>query len=476
MTKIAMIGAGSGEFSHRIVQDILFFDSLKDAHIALMDIDESKLKTVYQVMNNMKEQHRLSCRFSATTDRREALKGAEFIVCMIMVGGLDAYQLDIEIPLKYGVDQCVGDTLNPGGIFRGLRHVPALIEMLKDMEELCPDALFLNHANPMAICCWAMQKSFPHLQIVGLCHGVQHTTQLLCEWLGVDQKECEVLTAGINHMAWFLTFKHRGEDLYPRIWEKLDREGPILFEQYRFELMKATGYFCTESPGHTSEYLPYFRHREDLKELFGGPWLAGETGGDYKAHRAGQEANQALLDSMARGEVPIPYEPGRRSREYTADIINAKLTGEPFGFAGNVLNKGFITNLPYDCCVEVPVFVDGKGLHPTYVGDLPKVCAALCRSNISVQELAVEAALHGDFEAAYHACLVDPLTAATLAPHEIRNMVEEMFEAEMRWLPQFQGKRNAYPGARVGRLETGARTMKLGDNVYARLFTSGDYV
>lgn len=475
MAKIALIGAGSVEFTKRLVNDILFFDSLKDAHIALMDIDDKRLALTYKVMENMKDQHGLACTFTATSDRREALKRADFAISVIMAGGMAAYEADINIPLRYGVDQCVGDTLNPGGIFRGLRHIPALVEMMKDVEEVCPDVLFLNHSNPMPICCWAIQKSYPDVRFVGLCHGTQHTTELLCRWLGVDSRECEVLAAGINHMAWFLKFEHEGQDLYPRIWERLDREGPVMFEQFRFEMMKATGYFMTETSGHLSEYVPYFRRREDLMALFGGPWLAGETAGYLKYTLNKAEYDDQLMSAMASGEMPVPYEEGKKSVEFTADIMNARLTGTPFRFAGNVLNKSFITNLPFDCCVEVTVFVDRDGFHPTHIGDLPPVCAALCRSNVSVHELAVRAALEGDYEAAYHACLMDPLTAAVLAPHEIRNMVDEMFEAQMEWLPQFKGRKNTYPGATVGRLENGVKDVKVGANVYAELMVEGLY-
>jgi alpha-galactosidase len=468
MTRIAMIGAGSVEFCQRLVQDILNHRSLQDAHIILMDVDAERLEIVRKVMDNMKEQHELPCTFSATTDRREALNGADFVVAMIMVGGMDAFKADIQIPLEYGVDQCVGDTLNPGGIFRGFRHVPALMEVCRDIEELCPDALFLTHVNPMAICCWAIQESFPHLHIVGLCHGTQNTTELLCKWLDVPEDECHALYSGINHMAWLLEFEHNGEDLYPRMWDKLDSEGPIMFELYRFEMFKATGYFCTETAGHTSEYVPYFRHRPELVELFGGPWLAGETAGDLNVRLGMLEYYEDQMAAMASGELPVPYEAGKRSAEFTAEIMDARLTGVPYRFAGNVINRGFIPNLPQGSCVEVPVFADSDGFHPTYVGDLPKVCAALCRSNVSVQELAVEAALEGDYEAAYQACLVDPLTAATLAPHEIRNMVDEMFKAQVRWLPQFQGKSNLYPGATIGRMETGVKEIEVGENVYPR--------
>jgi alpha-galactosidase len=447
-----MIGAGSAGFCKRLIQDILCFDALKDAHIVLMDVNPERLGTVEKVMCNLKRQQNLSCTFSATTDLEEALTGAQFAISMIQVGGLEPYKIDIEIPLKYGVDQCVGDTMNPGGLFRGLRHIPAFLEMLEVMDRVCPDVVFMNYANPMAICSWAKLKAYPHIQSVGLCHGVQHTTNMLCKWLGVESSECDVLTAGINHMAWFLKFEHQGKDLYPQIWQKLDKDGPIEGESYRFEMMKAAGYFMTESPGHLSEYLPYFRNRKELQELFGGPGFSGETGAYLNMCTIGLEKYNQTMDDWASGKEAVPYDPKEISVEYAADIMNAVVTNIPFRFAGNVLNKSFIPNLPYDCCVEVPVFADRLGLHGSHVGAIPEQCAALCQSNISFQKLAVKAGLDGDYEAAVHACMVDPLTSAALAPHEIRNMMDEMFEAQMEWLPQFQGKTNDAVANRVGRL------------------------
>lgn len=469
MTKVAMMGAGSAGFCRMLVEDILSFESMKEIHFALMDVDPERLDLVYRSMLRMKEEHTLACTFSATTDRREALTGADFAISMIQVGGLEPYKLDVSIPLKYGIDVCVGDTVNPGGIFRGLRHVPALLDMIRDMQDVShPEIIFMNYANPMAIVSWAMQKMYPDTTSVGLCHGVQHTTNMLCQWLGVGVEECDVLTAGINHMAWFLKFRHKGSDLYPRMWDKLAAEGPIRGEEYRFEMMKATGYFMTESSGHLSEYLPYFRKRKDLLELFNGPGFSGETA--YYLNSCLQHRDKYLeeMRELADGRKPVPFRRGYKSVEYASNIMNAKLTGEITRFAGNVLNKGFITNLPYDCCVEVPVFVDRLGLHASYVGHIPEQCAALCQSNISAQELAVKAAINGDPEAVYHACMLDPLTAAVLAPHEIRNMVDEMLEAQAPWLPQFKGKSSHAPGHRVGRLPTGAKSLAVGAEVSSK--------
>ena len=461
MIKIVMIGAGSAGFCKILIEDILFFESLKNAHIVLMDIDPHRLDIVEKVMNNLKKQENLTCNFSATTDLKKALTNADFAISMIQVGGLEPYKIDIEIPLKYGVDQCVGDTLNPGGLFRGLRHIPAFMDMLKIMTEVCPDIIFMNYANPMAICSWAKQIAYPQIQSVGLCHGVQHTTNMLCDWLNVDTDDCDILTAGINHMAWFLTFKHKSKDLYPEIWKKLDAEGPIKGEEYRFEMMKAAGLFMTESSGHLSEYLPYFRNRKDLQKLFGGPGFSGETSAHLKMCVDGLEYYNENMKIMAAGKEKIPFNSQKKSVEYAAEIINAVVTNVPFKFAGNILNKSFIPNLPYDCCVEVPVFADRLGLHGSYVGELPDFCAALCQSNVSFQKLAVKAGLEGDYEAAVQACMIDPLTSAALAPHEIRNMMDEMFEAQMEWLPQFQGKKNNVPASKIGRISNNVTAGKI---------------
>jgi alpha-galactosidase len=465
MVKVAMIGAGSIIFCKNIVQDMMTFDATQDAHFALMDTDAARLEMTYKAMCKMKEQNHLSCSFTASGDRREALKHADFVVIMIQVGGLEPYALDIEIPLAYGIDQCVGDTLGPGGIFRGLRHVPALLEIMRDVAEVSVrEVIVMNYANPMAICCWAMQKLFPHIDIVGLCHGTQFTTMEMCEWIGVPMDECETLTAGINHLAWFLKFMHKGIDVYPMIWEKTEKEGVKNDDKYRFEIMKAAGYYMTETSGHLSEYLSYFRTREDLKEKFNMPWFGGETGAYLKLCRMLCAASEKDMADWAGGRTQVPFE-RKRSVEFASHIMNAKITGTIARISGNVLNRGLITNLPEGCCVEVPVFVDRMGLHASHVGKLPEQCAALCRSNISVQELAVKAALEGDREAAYHACLLDPLTSAVCAPHEIRNLVDEMFAAQGQWLPQFKSAVNTSPGQRIGRAATSASIVGKGEQL-----------
>ncbi len=470
MPKVAMMGAGSAGFCRTLVQDILSYETMQDIHFSLMDVDPERLKTVHQVLSQLKKQHNLSCTFTATTDRAEAVADADFAISMIQVGGLEPYAFDIDIPLKYGVDQCVGDTVGPGGIFRGLRHVPALLDMLEEMTQHAkPEFIFMNYANPMAICSWAMQQEYPEISCVGLCHGVQHTTNQLCRWLDIPSTDVDVLTAGINHMAWFLEFSRDGEDLYPLMWEKLDKEGPIEGEDYRFEMMKAAGYFMTESPGHLSEYLPYFRKRQDIMDLFNGPGFSGETRYYLDSCSRGVARYKEQMNKWANGEEPVPFDKGHRSVEYASSIMNAKLGGDKTRLAGNILNKDFITNLPYDSCVEVPVFADRTGLHGAYVGDIPAQCAALCQSNISAQELAVDAALNGDHESVFHALLLDPLTAAVLAPHEIRNMADEMIEAQMQWLPQFQDNPPIAPAHTIGCLPNGANSLKSDAQVASKI-------
>ena len=392
MIKIAMMGAGSAGFCRMLVEDAVSYEALSDAHFVLMDVDAERASLVHEFMERAKEQHDLKCTFSASTDRREALTDADFAISMIQVGSLGPYKHDVEIPMKYGVDQCVGDTVGPGGVFRGLRHVPALNDILATMEEVSkPGAIFMNYANPMAIVSWATQKAHPGMHSVGLCHGVQHTTHMLCKWLDVPQEECDVLTAGINHMAWFLTFRHQGRDLYPEMWEKLDKEGPIQGEEYRFEMMKAAGYFMTESPGHLSEYLPYFRKRQDIMDLFNGPGFSGESLYYYNSCVRGHARYWEQVNKWISGEEPVLFRKNFRSVEYAAGIMNAKVTDAPFRFAGNVLNKGYITNLPYDSCVEVPVYADR--LRPARL--VRRQAAGAVRGAVPVQHLPAGAGREG---------------------------------------------------------------------------------
>ncbi len=400
-----------------------------------MDIDEKRLDLIASFARALVKQKSLPAKIEATTDRAECLQDADYVIVMIQVGGLEAYKHDVEIPLKYGIDQCVGDTLGPGGVFRGLRSIPVMLDICLDMEDLCPNALLMNYSNPMAINCWAMVME-SEIELVGLCHGVQHTAHFLADFAGVPREELDYWTAGINHMAWFLRLEHKGEDIYPRIWEKIGPAGKAEEdERYRFEMMKACGYFMTESSGHLSEYLPYFRKRKELMEQFNMPGFGGESLYYYHSNLESLEPHYEKIRKEIAGEIEIPF--GEKSVEHGANIIYACETGNTYRFNANIENTGLITNLPDGACVEVPTYVDRLGMHPCFVGDLPPQCAALCASNIAVQEMTVMGSMEGDREMIYRAVLADPLTAACLAPHEVRPMVDELFEVQRQWLPQF---------------------------------------
>ena len=426
--KVAMIGAGSVVFARRLLADLLSYPDLCEGTVALMDIDRGRLELIAALAQKMVAQQRAGLRIEATLERKEALEGADYVIIMIQVGGLDAFELDVAIPRKYGIDQTVGDTVGPGGVFRGLRTVPVLLDICRDMESLCPDALLINYANPMAINCWAMNKA-TRIKNVGLCHSVQGTAERLAHFIGAPMDEVAYWVAGINHMAWFLRFEWKGADAYPLLWQAM--QDPAIYNQdkVRFEIMRHFGYFVTESSHHMSEYIPYFRKRAELIEKYVTPrW-------DYlEICRSGWQPHYEQVRRQIAGEEPVEIS---RSHEYGIQIIHAMETNTPTRINGNVANTGLITNLPPGCCVEVPCLVDNTGIRPCYVGDLPAACAALNRTNINVQELAVKAALEGDREAARMAIALDPLTSAILSLEEIKDMVDEMFAAEATFLPQF---------------------------------------
>jgi alpha-galactosidase len=442
MPKITLIGAGSVVFTRNLSSDILLTPALQESTIALMDIDPERLAQAYALVQAIIDQRGLKAQVEATTDRREAVRDADYVITTFQQGGLDAYALDIEIPQRYGVEQCVGDTLGPGGVFRALRTIPVLIDLCRDMDDLAPDALLLNYVNPMAANCWAVDVATgrPH---VGLCHSVQGTSQMLAQWIGVPYDEVVYLCAGINHQAWFLEFRRDKEDLYPLIWEAIERPEVYAQEPVRIELMKHFGYFVTESSGHASEYLPYFRKNaqmvnEDLVPRFTDKinhWFDfGRTGGYLRFCIRWFEETQEFYRNLLEGVKDLPTE---RTHEYGSYIIEAIETNRPVRINGNVPNWGLIDNLPQGCCVEVPCLVDGNGIQPTAVGALPTQLAALNRTNVNVQELIVEAALTGDTEAVYHAVMLDPLTAAVCTLSQIRSMVDELLAAQSQWLPQF---------------------------------------
>lgn len=434
--KIAMIGAGSIVFCRTLLNDILATPALADSEIALMSRTEAKLRSMEAFARRMVSNSGAQAKIWATLDRREAIRDADFVVVMVQVGGVEAFESDYKIPLRYGIDQCIADSLGPGGIFRGLRTIPLLVEIARDMEELArPGAIMLQYANPMAANCLALGKA-SNISFVGLCHGVQTTLDLISRYCGVPKEEITYTCGGINHMDWFLRLEHKGRDLYPALREVFEKPEFYKNEKVRGEVFRHFGYFMTESTGHLSEYVPWFRKSKAALEAYcDEPGFGGETGAYYSWCRtvAGYYTEHDPLQFESTALEP-------RSVEYCSWIMEAVATGKPFRFMGNVRNDGYITNLPNGCCVETPTFADDTGLHPTVIGDLPPQCAALCMTNVNVQILAAEAALRSDPELVMQAAALDPLSSAVCTLDEIRRMCAEMLEAQRQWLPGFEGK------------------------------------
>ena len=440
MVKITFIGAGSLVFTRNLCRDILLTPVLQDCVICLMDIDASRLKQSATAVRGLIEQSGHPVQLEATLDQREAIRGASYVITTFQQGGLEAYRLDIEIPQKYGVEQCVGDTLGPGGVFRALRTAPVLLNICRDMDELAPDALLLNYVNPMAPNCWLIDRATgrPH---VGLCHSVQGTSEMLARWIDLPYEEIAFQCAGINHQAFFLSFERGGEDLYPLIWSASDRPEVYGEEPVRIEIMRHFGYFVTESSGHASEYMPYFRRTPQQIEAELVPAFTDPRNDWYDFGRTGGYLRHCLkrLDEIESGRwQPAAALAAGRSHEYSSHIIEALETNRPVIINGNVPNRGLIANLPADCCVELPCLVDANGIQPTRIDHYPPQLAALNRTNINVQELIVTAALTGATDAVYHAVMLDPLTAAVCTLPQIHNMVTELLAAQAAWLPQFQ--------------------------------------
>jgi len=444
MPKVVIIGAGSLVFARRLMIDILSYPALRETTFGLVDIDEKRLTYARRVAEKIVETGKYPAKIEATLDRREALQGADYVIVSILTGGFEAIETDIKIPMKYGVDQCIGDTLGPGGVFRALRTIPEIVAICRDIEEICPDAWVLQYTNPMAMLCWAAFE-MTKVKLVGLCHSVQGTAWQWATRIGAtkagidafDQSEASIDTwcAGINHQAWFLEYKWKGKDAYPLIHEAAKREDVWKEDTTRCEMLKHFGYAVTESSGHNSEYNPWFRKRPELIEKYcpGGSWNGGH-GFILQLYGTDRADWESEMERIASGQDPIEL---KRSHEYGSQIVNAVETGEPVRINGNVANTGLITNLPEGCVVEVPCMVDRHGVNPCTVGDLPPQLAALNLTNVNVQYLAVQAALESDRRKAFWAIAHDPLTAAVCSLDEIQAMVNEMFEAEKKWLPRF---------------------------------------
>jgi alpha-galactosidase len=441
MTKIAFIGAGSLGFTRELVRDILTFPGLQASTLSLMDIDAERLEFSQKAVEKILRLGNYPARVEASLNRRQALKDADVVLVTILAGGTEVWRHDIQIPKQYGVDINIGDTRGPSGIFRFLRTLPIMREIVQDMEQVCPRAVLLNYTNPMAMLCGALQRS-TLIPVTGLCHSVQGSAEMLAGWIGGSKDEITYTCAGINHQAWYLKYEWNGRDAYPLIHQAVTERPEVYQEEIvRNEMYLHLGYYVTESSGHNSEYNWWFRKRPDLIEkycLHGTGWNPGEHAYILKEY----QQNEATWKEQARAwfaeETPIRLE---RGNEYAAYIINALLGGEMYRFNGNVPNTGLVTNLPQGACVEVPVVVDKAGFHPLHVGALPPQCALLTSLNSNIEELAITAGLTGDPNLVYYAIAHDPLTAAVLSLEEIRSMVNDMFAQNQPFLPQFKHTR-----------------------------------
>ena len=464
MAKITIIGAGGYVFPMRLVVDILSFPELQSSSFALHDIHAERLERSHKLIRGIIERNKLAATAFATTDRRKALDGADYVIVAFQVGGVEAYKFDVEIPREYGLDQCVGDTMGPGGVFRGLRSVAVFREIARDIHEVCPRALVIQYANPMSINCWAL--NLLGVKTIGLCHSVQGTSRMLVEHLGLPYDEVSWKCAGINHQAWFTEFASKGEDVYPRLREIMferypspplaarrpsagadapqsasgakAKDAPYYYEAVRTETMRTFGYFQTESSHHASEYLPWFRKSPEMVLAYiRDRWDYYQISCSYQ-----NQEQQDHIQELCEG-------PLTRSEEYGAPIIHSCETNAKCVVYGNVPNWGapgtspnrskseLISNLPRNCCVEVACLVDRNGVQPVAYGDLPPQLAAINRLSVNVQELAVAGAIAGDRAAVHQAIAMDSFTGSHLTLPQIRQMVDRLFEAEKEWLPQF---------------------------------------
>jgi alpha-galactosidase len=445
--RIVISGAGGWVFPLELSRDILSFQALADSTLVLYDVDPAAAQRTHGFVRQMIDDAKLPTRLEVAPDLRSACKAADVVITVFQVGGVDAYAHDVLIPREYGIDQTVGDTLGPGGIFRGLRTVEALRELAETMLDVCPEAWLLNYANPMSVNCWA--TDLLGVRIVGLCHSVQGTSELLARELGVPYDEVTFESAGVNHTAWFTTFRRGHEDLIPRIREVMtarhvERSIPDLprsddpyesSERVRTEVMMLTGYFHTESSHHASEYWAWFRKTPELtSEYLDRRW-------DYLEICRSADASYTNEDIVEEARRDGP----RHGGEFAAPIVDSLMTGTPRVVYGNVRNGSSIENLPSDACVEVPCVVDGNGVRPTRYGRLPAACAALNQVQITVQRLAVEAATTGDRDLVHAAVALDPLTGALLTLPQIHEMTDRMLEAEAAWLPRFAGSVRVSP-------------------------------
>ncbi|MBT5059407.1 MAG: alpha-glucosidase/alpha-galactosidase [Gemmatimonadetes bacterium] len=461
--KVAVIGAGSIGFTRRLMKDILTVPELQDTEFAFHDINKRNLDMIAQLARRDIEANGVAAKLTTSVDRRRALDGAHYILNTTRIGGLDAFQTDIDIPLKYGVDQCVGDTLCAGGIMYGQRNIPQILAFCKDIREVgATDALFLNYANPMAMNTWAALE-YGGVTTLGLCHGVQGGHHQICSvieglvnkgkkqgsrgYRKVTKAEVDIIAAGINHQTWYVQVLYDGKDWTDRLLEGFEQHPTYSrTEKVRIDMLRRFGYYTTESNGHVSEYLPWYRKRTNqIKDWIAmDSWIQGETGGYLRVCTEGRNWFTTDFPNWMKQEPPV-FSPETRSEEHGSWIIEARETGRTYRGHFNVMNDGAIPNLPDESIVEVPGYIDKNGISIPQVGDLPLGCAAVCNTSISVQKMAVEAAVHGDVDLLKQAMMMDPLVGAVCNPPEIWQMVDEMLVAQSKWLPQYKA---AVPRAR----------------------------
>ena len=475
--KIAMIGAGSVGFTRRLMQDLLGVPEFADTTFALMDINERNLSMVTQLCERDIKANNLAAKVVPTLDRREAIQDADYVICMIRQGGLEAFQLDIDIPLKYGVDQCVGDTICAGGIMYGQRTIPVLLDICKDIREVAkPGALFLNYSNPMAMNTWAC-NTYGGVKTIGLCHGVQHGHEqianviqlwarqegLITEDETVTLNDVDIICAGINHQTWYIKVQWRGMDMVPKMAQLFENHPEYReTEKVRIDITKRFGYYTTESNGHFSEYVPWYRKRTDeiMQWIDLSTWINGETGGYLRVCTEGRNWFDTDFPNWLEEDAP-EFGPAHRSLEHGSYIIEGLETGRPYRGHFNIINQGHITNLPDGCVIEIPGYVDRNGINMPVVGDLPMACAATCSASVRVQEMAMEAAVHGDVELLKQAMLHDPLVGAVCNPEEVWQMTDEMLVAQAQWLPNYRPEDISAAEKRLAEHEANGTRVKL---------------
>ena len=438
--KIAIIGAGSVGFTKTLFKDILCVPEFADIEVALTDISEKNLTMVKTILENIVEANGLPTTITATTDRRKAIEGARYVISCVRVGGLEAYADDIRIPLKYGVDQCVGDTICAGGILYGQRNIPVILDFCKDIREVAePGARFLNYANPMAMNTWAANE-YGKVDTIGLCHGVQHGAEQIAEVLGVKQGELDYICSGINHQTWFTDLRVNGRKIDKDELIAAFEAHPVISKQekVRIDVLKRFGVYSTESNGHLSEYLPWYRKRpeEITRWIDMSDWIHGETGGYLRYTAENRNWFETEYDGFLE-DAAKPIDPKKRSSEHASYILEGLETGRVYRGHFNRKNSGVITNLPDDCIIESPGFVDRFGLNMVAGITLPEACAATCMASINVQRMSVHAAVTGDLDLLKLAVLHDPLVGAVCTPEEVWQMVDEMVVAQAAWLPQY---------------------------------------